>query len=438
MLNIVTNRYCSIIIACALSCIPLVTAAEGEAVSLNRIVAVVNNDVVTQTELAAKIDTVTQQIRQRGMPLPPKQVLTDQVLERVVVDRLQLQLAESTGIRIDDDTLNRAIRRIAKDNDLSLSEFRGVLEQDGFNFASFREDIRNEMIIRRLHERQIHQRIVVTEQDITQFILSQAQETGSDLEYRLAHILVALPEAASPTQVQNAREKIGDIASELADGAEFSELAISYSDGQQALDGGDLGWRKTGELPTLFANIIPRMTVNDVSEVIRGPNGFHLVKLLELRGEERHLSSQTRARHILLRSNELVSEDEAVKQLISLKTRIEQGEDFATLAKEYSDDKGTAIKGGEIGWLKKGDTVPRFEAAMKALKTGEISDPFQSSFGWHIVQVIERRDYDNTQELKRLQAQQAIRNRMIEEETETWLRRLRDEAYIEYRLNENS
>jgi len=411
----------------------LPTLAQAKVIELNRIAAIVNNSIITQTELDNRIETITQQIIQSGTAPPTQDILKNQVLEQLIIETLQMSLANSTGIKIDDETLNRTIKRIASNNNLSLTEFRNVLEKDGFKFSEFRENIRQEITIRRLHERQIHRSVVVSQQDIEQFLSSQPIDVNRDKSFHLAHILVALPEAANPEQIVSARSKIDSITTKLNQETDFSALAVSYSDGQQALRGGDLGWKKFAELPTLFANVIPHLNVNEVSKAIRGPNGFHLVKLLDVKGEKRHNVNKTHARHILIKTDGKISDQEAKTALIKLRKRIIEGENFAKIAETHSDDMGSAINGGDLKWLAPGETVPQFENAMNNLSQDEISQPVQSTFGWHLIQVLERKQFDDTVAFERNQAHQIIQQRKIEEDTETWLRRLRDEAYVEYR-----
>ncbi len=411
-------------------------------VKIDSIVAIVNDTVITHSELEDQTRTIRQQLRQQNTPAPDSAVLQKQVLERLITSRLQLQLAASTGIRVDDDTLNRAINRIAEQNKLSLTEFRSMLEKDGFSFDKFREDIRGEITITRLRQRQVDSRITVTDQEVAQFLAVQARQGKSDDEYRVGHILIALPEAASPEKIQAARQKAEKILEKLqakvgasTGGADFKETAIAMSDGQQALEGGDLGWRSAGQLPSLFAAQVPAMKVGDLSGIIRSSGGFHIIKLLDYRGGKRHTSTQTLARHILIRTTELITDDDASIRLEQLAQRIKKGEDFAELARTYSDDKVSAAKGGSLDWVSPGDMVPVFEQAMNELQLTQISAPFRSEFGWHIVQAQERREHDDTEEYTRAQAQEALRSRKIEEESQNWLRRLRDEAYVEYRLD---
>jgi len=402
---------------------------------LNRIVAIVNDNVITETELETKLRIIHQQIAQRGTQPPPINILKTQVLERLITDEIQLQLAGSTGIRISDDILNRTVSRLAASNKLTIDQFRLAIEKDGFSFSQFREDIRNELTIRRLHERQIVQRTHVSGTEIEQFILDEEDKSDTNKEYRLGHILIALPETPTPEEVATAREKAEMIISKLEQSADFSQLAISYSDGQQALEGGNLGWRKGNQLPTLFAKTVPRLAPGETSEIIRGPNGFHLIKLIETKGGDKHIAEQTSARHILIKTNTLIDDNAAAAQLAEYRDRILGGEDFSLIAKEHSDDLGSASKGGELGWANPGEMVPAFEGVMNSLKPGEISTPFKSAFGWHIIEVLGRRKQDVTDEIKRRKAQQILHQRKVEQDTESWLLRLRDEAYVDIRLN---
>lgn len=412
-----------------------VGATASAAEQLDRIVAVVNDDVITATELDERIATITQQLQQQRRPLPPASILRSQILERMIVERAQLQEAQALGIQIDDDTLNQTLRRIADENKLALNEFRNILERDGYEFARFREDIRRELTVRRLQERQVQSRILVSEQDVEQFLSTQDASAARNLEFRIAQILVAVPEAATPAQLEKARERVQEVEAKLAAGEDFASLAVAYSDGQQALDGGDMGWRRAAELPSIFSGIVPQLEVGAVSGVIRGPSGFHLVKLVDTRGEQRHIVEETQARHILITPDQLVDDAQATEKLQDLRLRILDGQEFSRLAIEFSEDKASGSQGGDLGWVRQGDVVPEFAEVMAGLAPGELSEPFKSRFGWHIVQVMGRRTVDDTEDFVRSQAQQAIRQRRIEEETELWMRRLRDEAYVEYRLD---
>ncbi len=411
------------------------SAAEGgEIMELDRIVAVVNDDVITTTELQQQIDIIVRQLRQQRTPLPPLPVLKKQVLERIIVNRIQLQLAAANGIRVDDETLNQTIRRIAERNNLTLAQFRDVIEADGFSFAQFRESMREEIIITRLRQRQVDSRISVSDQEVENFLANQKIQGNANDEYRLGHILIALPEGASPAQIRAARAKAEKILGELRGGADFTQKAMSVSDGQQALSGGDLGWRKAGELPTIFADKVQHMKTGDISNLIRSPSGFHIIKLVDHRNAERHIATQTRARHILIRPNDLTTDEQARELLLQLRERAASGEDFAELARTYSDDKASAVDGGDLGWVEKGKMVPEFEKAMLALQPGQFSDPVKTQFGWHLIEVVDRREIDVTEEFTKNKVREQIYQRKVEEAGANWLRKLRDESYVELRL----
>jgi peptidyl-prolyl cis-trans isomerase SurA len=410
--------------------------AAPEIVEIDRIVAVVNDDVIVYSALQTRVRTVVEQLENSGVPAPPGDVLEKQVLEQLIIDRLQMQIAADTGIRIDDESLNRQIADIARQNNLSLRQFRDVLKRDGYDFAAFREEIRNELIKSRVQQRQVQSRVQVTDRDIDNFLATREKQGGNTADSRIGHILVAVPDGASPEQLAEARDEIEDILARLNAGANFGRTAAAESDGRQALEGGDLGWRKDGELPTLFENVVPELKKGEVSDIIRSSSGFHLVKLLDVRGTERHVINQTHAQHILIKTTEVLSGQDARARLLLLRSQILNGADFNQLARASSDDPGSAVKGGSLGWLSPGDTIPTFEKSMDALAVGEISAPFETQFGWHILQVLGRRDRDSTEEVRRANAATALRERKVDEELQSWFRQIRDEAYIEYRLDE--
>lgn len=400
---------------------------------LDRIIAVVDNNVITASELNDQLAIVRLQLRQQNMQAPPGPVLQRQVLERAVLEQIQLQLADNSGIRIDDESLNQAIGGIASQNNMTLTQFREALQEDGYDFTKFRENIRKEIILRRLRQQYVDSRITITEQEVDNFLATQRRQGGGTDEYHVGHILIALPEGATPEQIRQAQERANGILARLREGADFSEIAVSSSDGQQALKGGELGWRKAGELPTLFAEIVPHMRPGDLSNLIRSPSGFHIIKLIDHRAGQQHIVTQTRARHILIRPSALVSDHTAEESLLDIKRRVAAGEDFAALAQSMSEDKATAPAGGDLGWVEPGEMIVDFEKAMDMLSPGEISRPIKTRFGWHLIQVLERREHDDTEEFTRDRARDAIFQRKIEEGAEEWLRRLRDEAYVEYR-----
>jgi peptidyl-prolyl cis-trans isomerase SurA len=413
-----------------------VAPAQDGVREIDRIVAVVNNDVIVESELRERLRNVRAQLRESGTQAPPEAALTRQVLERLIVDKLQLQRADETGLRVEDEELNKAIESIAERNKLSVRQFRNVLERDNVDFAQFREQVRNEILLTRVRQRAVERRVSVSDREIDNFLATLKQQGSSADEYRLAHILISLPEAASAEQIESARARAEAIAARVAGGEDFAQVAAEVSDGQQALEGGDLGWRKSAELPTIFADAVPSLQPGDVSPIIRSPSGFHLVKLIDLRGDSRYVVTQTNARHILVRPNDIVPDEEAQRRLEQLRTRIENGEKFDELARSHSDDTVSATRGGDLGWVNPGDTVPAFERVMQSLREGEISDPFRTQFGWHVVQVVARRDHDDTEQVRRTRAREQIRARKLDEEIQNWLRQLRDEAYVELRLEE--
>jgi len=414
---------------------PLWAAGPEDGELLDRIVALVNEDVIMQSELEARMQQVSRNIDAARMP--PEDVLRRQVLDRMVIEELQLQFAENVGIQIDDITLNRTMQEIAQGNGMSLRDFREKLIAEEIDYDAFREQVRDEMTITRLRQRHVDSRVSVSEQEIDDLIASQAGAVDQGVEYRLGHILVSVPEAATPEVIQQARAKAESLRQRIVEGGEdFEQVAVAESDGQNALQGGDLGWRPSGRLPTLFARPVTLMNVGEVSDLIRSPSGFHLIKLTDRRGGQQSNIIQTHARHILIRPSAVMSEAEARQELASLKRRIEGGESFADLARANSMDPGSAREGGDLGWADPGMFVPEFEEVMDTMQPGEISEPFRSPFGWHILQVLERREHDNSRELIRAKARDFIRERKRDEELELWLRRMRDEAWVEFRLED--
>lgn len=411
------------------------TQNKRQILPLDRIVAIVNDEPITLYELNDRTKIVLQQLQKQGTPLPARSVIEKQILERMILDRAQLQFAKETGLRVDDTQLNAALQRIAEENKLSTSEFRAALEKEGINFNKFREDIRNEMILAKLREREIENRVLITENEIDQFLKS-AKEKGADEEYNLAQILVRVPEQASPDQIQEKRKRAETALAEINKGTDFSQVAAGYSDAPDALKGGIIGWRAAGQIPTLFMEALIKLEPGKSSGILRSPNGFHIIKLLGKRGKDApHVVQQARVRHILIRSNELVSEADAKYRLTQLKERLDNGADFAQLARLHSEDP-SASRGGELGWVSPGDTVPAFESVINQLPLNRTSEPVQTPFGWHLIQVLERRTEDVSSERQRLMARNEIRTRKADEAYQEWLRQLRDRAYVEYRLED--
>lgn len=405
-------------------------------ISIDRIVAVVNDEVITSLDLAERTRFAQRQLQQQGTRPPPVAVLERQILDRMISDRVQLQHAKETGLRIDDSELERALGRIAQENKLSLPEMRTAIERGGVPFAKFREDIRSEIVMARLREREVDNKIVVTDGEIDNFIKTQQAQEGKSDEYNLSHVLVVVPEKASPEQIQQRLSRAEQAHAQLKGGADFRQVAAAFSEAPDALQGGLMGWREAARLPEIYLEALKPMRIGDVSPVFRSANGFHILRLNDQRGAASPIIvQQTRARHILIKTNELVSENDARARLTALKERLENKADFAELARVHSED-GSAAKGGDLGWLSPGDTVPEFERAMDALKPGDISAPVRSPFGWHVIQVLERRNEDMSRERQRLAARQALRERKSDEAYQEWVRQLRDRSFVDIRLEE--
>jgi peptidyl-prolyl cis-trans isomerase SurA len=403
-------------------------------VLLDRVAAVVNEGIVLQSELEEQVTLVTRRLEKQQTQLPPANILRQQILERLVVQEVQLQRAERVGIKVPDEVLNDSLKDVAKRNGITLDELPRALEAQGVNYAAYRDSIRKEMTIQMLRQRDVLAKIIVTPREIDQYLAKQ-EESGEDREYNVSHILLSLPEAASPGQLEDVEARARDIVQRVRGGEDFAQLAVSYSNSQTALEGGQLGWRKSAQLPTFIAELMAGMQTGQVSDPVRTPSGFHIVRLNDQRGAQQQVMvNQIHARHILMRTNEL-QDDETVRQkLDKLRERILAGEDFAGLAATTSEDPGSAADGGDLGWQGPGTFAPEFERAVNALEENEISEPFQTQFGWHIAQLLGRRVHDNTDEVRRLDAMNTLRASKADEETELWLRRLRDEAFIEYKM----
>lgn len=406
--------------------------------SLDNILVVVNDDVITRRELDARIAIVVGQLKKQGTPLPESAVLEKQILERMISDLLQIQFAKETGLRIDDAQLDKALGKIAQQNKLaSLAVFRAKLEQEGIDFNKFREEIRAEMLTARLRDREVDSKLVISENEIQNYLANQSKQAGKGEELQLAHIMVVVPEQASAEKIQTYKLRAEQALEKLRGGASFAQVAAGYSDASDALQGGNLGWRPSDRIPALFVDAIQKLKPGEISGILRSPNGFHILKLVDRRSKDAPVViTQTHARHILIKTSELVSEGEAKNRLAEIKQRIDKGEDFAAQAKLYSED-GSAAQGGDLGWLSPGETVPEFEKPMDALKINQISGLVQSGFGWHLIQVLERRNADVSMEQKKLQARNAIRTFRSDEVYQDWLRQLRDRAFIEYRTPKN-
>jgi peptidyl-prolyl cis-trans isomerase SurA len=411
---------------------PLPAAPPG-AVDLNRVVAVVNDDVILQTELERRTRAVAARLQRKGTDLPPPEVLRRQVLEQLILERIQLQLAAKAGIQVDDAMLGKALARIAEQNRMSVADFRRVLERDGYDYGAFREEIRTELAVSELRRRQVENRIQVSDREIDNTLVTASSQAGAQDEYRLTQVVVALEDSASERQVAAARARAEALREDLRQG---TDPARAVSGGDAGGRAEDLGWRRLEQLPGPIADAVLRLKRGEVSDVVRTADGFHVLKLQEVRRGPAVLVGQTRARHIALRETPGADENAVRERLKQLRRRVLAGEDFASLARSHSADAPSASRGGDLGWLNPGDVSPAFERAMGELQPGGVSEPFRTQFGWHIVQVLERRQHDSTDEMRRARARQAVRERKVEAETEAWLRRLRDEAYVEIRLPE--
>lgn len=403
---------------------------------MDRIVAVVDQTVITEQELESRIATVSAQISKQGTEMPAKDVLRKQILERLISDTLQLQYAAQTGLKVDDAQLDKTIERIAEQNKLTLAQFGETLAKDGISMRKFRSDIRNEITISRLREREVDSRVNVTESEVDNYLTSQAAAGVSQDEFEISHILIRTPEDGATEGIKKAQTKVNEALKALKNGASFAKVSATYSDTPNALEGGNLGWKQGAQMPNLFLEALNSMKIGDVSEAIRSPNGFHILKLTNKRGGNSPLVvQQTHARHILIKITEIMSDKEAKAKIDNIKSRLDNGEKFEVLARQFSDD-GSASNGGDLKWLNPGDTVPQFDKAMNELKVNEISAPIRTQFGWHIIQVLERRNQDMTKEAARLKARQEIRTRKADEAYQNWISELRDRAYVELRLED--
>ncbi|MCP3670212.1 MAG: molecular chaperone SurA [Gammaproteobacteria bacterium] len=413
-------------------------AVAAKIQSVDRIVAIVDDEVIVQSTLNEKMAQVVAQLRAKKAKLPPKNILERQVLERLIIDRIQLTAAATAGINVSEEVLAQAVSNIARSNNMSLSEFRKAVKNSGLSFSKFRKQIRKQITTKRYRNKEMRSRIHITEREIDTYIAKGAHTLGKRSAFHLFHILVATPESSSADKIQAAKHKAQKLVKKLRAGGDFQNLALSQSDGQQALEGGDLGWRSANQIPSAFANTILKMGRGDITNPIRTSSGFHIIKLADYKGSGKaaNLVAQTKARHILVHTSEITSDDDARIRLEQLKQRLDGGEDFAALARSHSDDQASSIKGGELGWINPGDVVPDFEQQIQSLAANEISKPFRTQYGWHIVQVMGRRQHDMTSNIQRSQAREAIHKRKAVEETALLMRRLRDEAYVEIRLNE--
>ena len=417
----------------------LVLSINASAKLIDRIVAVVVEDVIMESELQNRINVLVQQYENNPNALPPRDVLINQVLQRLIIERLQLQLAERRGIQIDELTLDQAMRNLAKHNNLSLEQFRAALIEKDIDYIDFREQVRNDMIIEQLRRREVDQQVQVSVAEIDELVMKSDEELlKKEYEYHIAHILIAVPENPKPEQIGKAKHRAALVYDRAAAGNNFSQLAIAASDAQDALQGGDLGWRSNAQLPPVFLQQLEMMSPGDVSKVAQSPAGFHIFKIIDRREITNTMVTQVLCRHILISTNALLDDETAERKLKELKSRIQQGDDFAELAQANSEDPGSAVNGGMLDWNVSSNYLPKFQEVVDSLNVNQISEPFKTQYGWHIVQLLDTREHDSTEDAMRAEAREQIRQRKIEEETELWLRELRDTSYVEIRLHSDN
>lgn len=426
------NKRILILLLCTVCASPAL--AEAPPTIIDAVHVVVNEDVITRLELTQRMQAVVQQLKRQGTQLPERGNLEKQVLERMIQEKLQVQFARESGVQVDDVQLESALQRIAQQNKFeSLTAFRAKLEKDGIEFTRFREEIRGEILSVRLREREVDSKLFISDSDIEAYLDNQAKQGKRGEQLHLAHILIVVPEQATAENLRSLQQRAEEALQKLRADAEFAQIAAGYSDARDALQGGQIGWRPSNELPSLFADALAAMKPGQLSDILRSPSGFHILKLIDRRDTDAPVFiTQTHARHILIKTSELVSESEARARLQEIKQRIDKGADFAEQARLHSED-GSAAQGGELGWISPEETVPEFEKAMHALKEGQISGLVKSGFGWHLIQVLERRNADVSEQQKKQQARNAIRAYKSDEAYQDWLRQLRDRAFIEYR-----
>jgi peptidyl-prolyl cis-trans isomerase SurA len=411
------------------------TKTESSIQKLDRIIAVIDQDVITEKELQEKINSVISNLKNQKIEIPSESVLRKQVIERLIANSIQIQLANQTGLKINDTQVDKTIERIAEKNKLNVIDFKKTLEKDGTNFYKFREEIRNEITIAQLKEREVDSKILITDGEIDNFLNAQSKEIQD--EFDVAHILIRVPEDASPEKLEKLKNKAEEASKQIQSGKNFTQVSAAFSETPNALEGGNLGWKKASDLPTLFVDALKKIEVGSLSPILRSPNGFHILKLINKKGSSGPVVvEQTHVRHILIKLSEITSENEGRQKLIGIKERLENGIKFEDMAKQYSEDP-SATNGGDLGWINPGDTVPEFEKTMKQLNINQISDPIKTSFGWHLIQVLEKRSQDMSKESARMQARQQIKMRKSEEAYQDWLQELRDRSFVELRLEDN-
>lgn len=417
-----------------LAMVVLSVTAQAERKLLDRVVAIVDDEVILQSELDARINTIVGRLSAQGTGLPPRELLEQRVLDQLIQESLQLQMADQMGMRISDNELNETLANIARSNGMTLAEFEGQLAEEGVTYQQAREQIRNEMLTSRVQQRRVGNRVRVTDREVENYLQAQQANGSTDAEYRLAYIFIEVDDPASEASVDEARETAQALRQQIANGRDFREVAVAESDASNALEGGDMGWRSESQLPSLVAPVVPDLKVGEPSQVLENNSGFHLVMVMDKRGgEQQQFIQQHRVRHILVRPSEAVTDVQAEQRIREIYQQLQDGADFADLALERSDDPVSGSDGGNLGWVSPGQMVPAFEEAMNQAQVGEYFGPFRSQFGWHILQVEERRRQDVTEQNRESQARQAIYMRKFELELQNWLREIRDEAFVEFK-----
>ncbi len=401
---------------------------------LDKVAAVVNDDVIMASELQEQVAIIYQRISASGTQPPPQEVLVPQVLEKLIQDRLQLSMGLRAGVKISDAELNQAMTRLAQQQNLGLDEFLAIAAREGLNPAALKAQMKDEMIIARVQQSQVQRRFTITDQDIDNFLKSEEGKFLSSPDVNVGHILLPVSSGADKETVQQVLDKAENLRQQATNGADFRQLAIAHSSGQNALQGGDIGWRKSAQLPAIFSTVLAALQPGGISAPIRSDAGFHLLKLYDRRGNTEELIQQSMVRHILIKPNEIRSEEDARTMLLDLRARIAAGEDFADIARQFSEDSGSALNGGSVGWSVPGQFVPQFEQAIEQAQINVVSEPFRTQYGWHILEVTERRHQDFSTEIMRNQAQNVLRQRKFEEELPIWLQEIRDEAFIDIKL----
>src|SRR5690554_4068947 len=409
-------------------------AVQAERKLLDRVVAIVDDDVILQTQLEARVNTIVGRLSAQGTGLPPRQMLEQRVLEQLIAESVQLQMADKMGMRISDNELNETLANIARSNGMTMAQFESQLAEEGVTYQQAREQIRNEMLTSRVQQRQVGNRVRITDNEVENYLQAQAGAGSDGAEYRLAYIFIQVDEPGNEASVRQARNLADNLRQQILDGRDFREVAVAESDASNALEGGDMGWRSERQLPSLVAPVVPELEVGIPSEVLENNSGFHMVMVMEKRGgTQKQVIQQNRVRHILIRPSEAITDTEAEATIRELSQQLQDGADFAVLARQYSDDPVSGSDGGNLGWVSPGQMVPAFEQAMQEASVGEYKGPFRSQFGWHILQVEERRQKDVSGEMKEAEARQAIYQRKFEMEMQNWLREIRDEAFVEFK-----